>query len=61
MELSKLKYLLLETENNIPNDNPAVFGEVVEGLEVIDSVAAQPVGFASRPLENIVFSIKILE
>ena len=38
-----------------------VFGEVVEGLEVIDSVAAQPVGFASRPLENIVFSIKILE
>lgn len=36
-----------------------VFGEVVEGLEVIDKIGAAPTGPSDRPVENIVMSIKI--
>ena len=35
-----------------------VFGEVVEGLEIIDKIASQPVNNAKRPLKNITFTIK---
>lgn len=38
-----------------------VFGEVVEGLEVIDAIANQPVDGRSRPLEDIVMSMKIVK
>lgn len=36
-----------------------VFGEVVEGLDVIDKIAAQPTGPADRPLSDIRFTIKM--
>ncbi len=36
-----------------------VFGEVVEGLDVIDKIAAVPVGPGDRPVENVVISVKI--
>lgn len=36
-----------------------VFGEVIEGLDVIDSIAIQPVDARSRPLEDIGMSMKI--
>ena len=35
-----------------------VFGQVVEGLNIIDSIAMVPRDRANRPLENVVFSIK---
>lgn len=38
-----------------------VFGEVVKGLNIIDSVAAQPVGKGDRPLNDIKMKIKLIE
>ena len=35
------------------DDQYTVFGEVIEGLEIIDKIAAQPVDQFSRPLEDI--------
>jgi len=37
-----------------------VFGEVVEGLEVIDKIATVPTGDADRPVEDVRMTIKIL-
>ncbi|RPI46707.1 MAG: peptidylprolyl isomerase [Bacteroidetes bacterium] len=37
-----------------------VFGEVVEGLEVIDRLASVPTDANDRPLEDVVYSITIL-
>jgi len=37
-----------------------VFGEVVEGLEVLDSIAAQPCDVYDRPIEDVIFSISIV-
>lgn len=37
-----------------------VFGEVVEGLDVIDKISAQPTGPANRPLSDIKMTIKML-
>lgn len=38
-----------------------VFGEVVEGLDIIDSIAAQPVNPQSRPITDIKMSMKIVK
>jgi len=38
-----------------------VFGEVVEGMEVVDSIANTQIGVASRPLKDIKMKIKIVE
>lgn len=37
-----------------------VFGEVVEGLEVIDKIANVPTGDGDRPVEDVKMTIKIL-
>jgi cyclophilin family peptidyl-prolyl cis-trans isomerase len=37
-----------------------VFGEVVEGLEVLDLIAAQPCDAYDRPNEDVIFSISIV-
>ena len=37
-----------------------VFGEVVEGLEVIDKIAAVPTGSADRPKQDVKMKIKLL-
>lgn len=37
-----------------------VFGEVFEGMAVIDSIAAQPTGAMDRPLENIRMKIEVV-
>ncbi|RMF03374.1 MAG: peptidylprolyl isomerase [Bacteroidetes bacterium] len=37
-----------------------VFGEVVEGLHVIDSIAQVPTGAADRPLQDVRMDVKIL-
>lgn len=36
------------------DDRHAVFGRVIEGLEVIDAIAAQPTGANDRPFEPVV-------
>ena len=38
-----------------------VFGEVVEGLQVIDKIAAVPCGPADRPLQDVKMNIRIIE
>ncbi len=38
-----------------------VFGEVIEGLEVIDKIAAVKIGERNRPVKNIKMRIKIVE
>jgi len=38
-----------------------VFGEVVEGLEVLDLIAAQPCDPYDRPLEDVIFSIFLVK
>ena len=37
-----------------------VFGEVVEGLDVLDKIAASPTGQADRPIEDIKMTVKML-
>lgn len=36
-----------------------VFGEVVEGLDIIDKIATVPTGGSDRPVENVAIDIKI--
>lgn len=38
-----------------------VFGEVIEGLEVIDAINAQPTGPGDRPLQNIVMKMEFVK
>lgn len=37
-----------------------VFGEVVEGLDVLDLIAAQPCDAYNRPVQDVIFTISIL-
>ncbi|HSV87463.1 MAG TPA: peptidylprolyl isomerase [Bacteroidales bacterium] len=50
------------TEGGTPHLDHAytVFGQVIEGLEVIDRIAAVPTGQGNRPLQNVVMRIVIL-
>ncbi len=41
--------------------NYTVFGEVVEGLEVIDKIAAVPVDGSDRPKEDIKLTVKVID
>ena len=38
-----------------------VFGEVVEGLEIIDTIAASPIDAYNRPLEDVIYSISLIK
>lgn len=38
-----------------------VFGEVVSGLEVVDSIAASQTGAADRPVQNIPMKVTVIE
>jgi cyclophilin family peptidyl-prolyl cis-trans isomerase len=38
-----------------------VFGEVVEGLEIIDSIAAGPCDAYDRPIEDVIYSITLIK
>lgn len=38
-----------------------VFGEVIEGLEIIDIIAASPTDAYNRPLEDVIYSISLVE
>lgn len=37
-----------------------VFGEVVSGMDVVDQIAATPVGPNDRPVKDVVFTIKLV-
>lgn len=38
-----------------------VFGEVVKGLDVIDSIASRPTDAYNRPLEDVIYSISLIK
>ena len=38
-----------------------VFGEVIEGLSVIDSIAAQPTGVKDRPLKDFKMEVEVIK
>ena len=42
------------------DDSYTVFGEVIEGMEVIDKISAVPVDRYDRPIENVIFSINVI-
>lgn len=42
------------------DDQYTVFGQVVEGLDIIDKIAAMPTDRNDRPLQDISFTIKII-
>ncbi len=42
------------------DQNYTVFGEVIEGLNVIDSIAIQKADRNNRPLENIIMKMKVV-
>ena len=43
------------------DNNYTVFGEVIEGLDVIDKIASQPKSKSDRPLKNIEMKITVQE
>ena len=43
------------------DDEYTVFGEVIDGLEVIDKIAAQPTDQRDRPVEDVRFTVTIEE
>lgn len=43
------------------DDQYTVFGQVVDGLEVIDRIASQSIGFQDRPQENIIMFLSVEE
>lgn len=43
------------------DNNYTIFGEVTEGMEVVDKIAQQPVNQSSRPQQDIKFSITQLK
>jgi cyclophilin family peptidyl-prolyl cis-trans isomerase len=63
IRLNKQQIETYTTLGGIPHLDGAytVFGEVIDGLAVIDSIAAQPTGKNDRPLENIRMKIEVLK
>ena len=63
IRLTKQQIETYTTLGGIPHLDGAytVFGEVLEGMEVIDSIAAQPTGKNDRPLENIRMKIEVIK
>ena len=63
VRLTKQQIETYTTLGGIPHLDGAytVFGEVIDGLSVIDSIAAQPTGLNDRPLENIRMKIEVLK
>jgi cyclophilin family peptidyl-prolyl cis-trans isomerase len=63
IKLTKQQIETYTTLGGIPHLDGAytVFGEVLEGMAVIDSIAAQPTGPNDRPMENIrITSIRVI-
>lgn len=67
-ELPKFKYSqkhreIYKTVGGAPHldGSYTVFGEVIEGMNVVDSISNVNTGKADRPIEDVIFSIKIIE
>ena len=51
------------TQGGVPHldDTYTIFGEVIDGLEVIDAIAEQPTGAADKPEEDIYMTVSVEE
>ena len=58
---SKTQFYIVENRKGTPHldDSYTVFGQVMAGLNVIDSIAAQPVNEKKKPLKDIPFTVKV--
>ena len=63
IKLTQQQIATYTTLGGIPHLDGAytVFGEVFDGLAVIDSIAAQPTGPGDRPLQNIRMRIEVIK
>jgi cyclophilin family peptidyl-prolyl cis-trans isomerase len=41
--------------------NYTVFGEVIAGLAIVDSIAAQPVARGNRPLQDVIMNMEVIQ
>ena len=59
--LNKEQIEIYTTEGGTPHLDGAytVFGEVVEGLEIVDQITYEPTDSYDRPLQNITYQITI--
>lgn len=57
------QYKLYETEGGVPHldGEYTVFGQVVEGIEVVDKIADQPTNPQDRPLDDIYMRVTVEE
>ncbi len=62
LKLTNQQIQTYTTLGGIPHLDGAytVFGEVIDGMAVIDSIAAQPTGPNNRPIENIRMKIEVI-
>jgi peptidyl-prolyl cis-trans isomerase B (cyclophilin B) len=62
-EISPERLEAYTTQGGAPHldDTYTVFGEVVDGLEVIDEIAEQPTGAAHKPEEDIYMTVTVEE
>jgi cyclophilin family peptidyl-prolyl cis-trans isomerase len=62
-ESSGSQFYIVENHNGTPQLDAAytVYGQVVDGLDVIDKIAEQPVDGRSRPLSDIKMTVKVEE
>lgn len=63
VRLTKQQIETYTTLGGIPHldGSYTVFGEVIEGIAVIDSIAAQPTGANDRPLENLRMKVVVVK
>ena len=57
------QFYIVENHNGTPQLDEAytVFGQVIDGLDVIDKIAAQPKDGRDRPLSDITMTVKVEE
>jgi peptidylprolyl isomerase len=55
------QFLINLVDNNFLNDKHSVFGRVIEGMNVVDTITRTETGPGDRPIENIIIKdIKII-
>ncbi|MFT2007474.1 peptidylprolyl isomerase [Pontibacter sp. 13R65] len=62
-ESSGSQFYIVENHRGTPMLDEAytVFGQVIDGLDVIDKIAAQPKGARDRPISDITMEVKVEE